>query len=162
MFEREITLNQFLLEYGERLAADMSDEEFVQQAPGGGHSPQWILGHLIVVADSAGMLLGVRPEAGRAMRQAFGPGQPETVQSGEQYGRANLLESVRPAYERLYEPLRAADAASLQAPHGVPLLAGTAVVTKGDLLAHMLTTHLGTHLGQLSMLRRLQGQAPLF
>jgi hypothetical protein len=44
MFNREITLNQFLVSYCDRLLAGVTDDEFTQPMQGGGHSPQWIVG----------------------------------------------------------------------------------------------------------------------
>lgn len=162
MFDQEITLNRFMLDYCDRLMVDLGEDEFLSQAAGGGHSPQWILAHLTVVADYAGLMIGMKPAAPKAMREAFGPGSAESPREDVDFSRSALAAGLRPAYERLYESLDSADVDSLSGPHGVDLLAGTAIVTKADLVAHILTTHIATHVGQLSALRRSLGRAPLF
>lgn len=161
MFEREITLNRFMLDYYDRLVEDISDEEFTRAMPGGGHSPQWIIGHLITVADSAGLFLGLPRILGRDMRKAFGPGQSEKVVQGEEFSRSAMTASVRPTYDRFCDAAREADETEMQKPHNTGILAGSLIETRGEIVAHVLTTHLGLHLGQLSAWRRIQGRTPI-
>jgi hypothetical protein len=162
MFEREITLNKFLLTYCDRLLADVTDEEFTQPMPGGGHSPQWIIGHLTIVADYAATMLKVPPAANKVMRQAFGPGRAEAIAEGDAFTLSALKSGLRPAYERLYPVAVDADTVQLDQPHGVDLLAGSGIDTRADLVAHILTTHFAVHLGQLSAWCRAHGRTPLF
>ncbi len=54
------------------------------------------------------------------------------------------------------------DTVPLRETHSVPLLAKTPLKTRGDLAAHILSTHFAFHLGQLSTLRRMLGRPPLF
>ena len=82
MFERETTLNLFMLDYFDRLIEGISDEDFTTPMPGGGHSPQWIVAHLLVVGDSAGLFVGLRRQLPKPMRKAFGPGSDEQVHEG--------------------------------------------------------------------------------
>lgn len=162
MFDRDITLNQFLLTYCDRLLVGVTDEEFTHPMPGGGHSPQWIIGHLTIAADYAAAMLKAPPAADKAMRQAFGPGQDEVAAEGDAFSRSTLAAALRPAYERLYPVAADADAAQLDQPHGVDLLAGSGIETRADLVAHILTTHFAVHLGQLSAWCRAHGRTPLF
>lgn len=162
MFEREIALNQFMLGYCDQLVEGLTDEQFVAGLAGGGHSPQWILGHLTMVTDYAGMMLGIRAAVSKELRAAFAPGVTEAVMEGDAFSREALSGGLRPAYERLYETARNADEDALATAHGIDLFAGTSLVTKADFVAHVFTTHFATHAGQLSAWRRAQGQLPLF
>ena len=108
MFELEIKLNQFMLGYGDRLLADITDSEFRMPTSDGGHSPQWIVGHLLMAADYAALMVGLRPHVSKAVRQPFLPGQPEVIQQGEEFSKDALCDLLRPTYERLYEPTQSA------------------------------------------------------
>ena len=55
-----------------------------------------------------------------------------------------------------------ADAEALAAPNEIELLEGSPLVTRGDLLSHLLTTHFSFHVAQLSAWRRAAGHAHLF
>ncbi|QDV48039.1 hypothetical protein [Gimesia fumaroli] len=76
--------------------------------------------------------------------------------------RETLIEANFSAYEMLRTLAADADTATMAEPHPVELLNGTAIETNGQLLAHMLTSHVGFHLAQLSSCRRERGIAALF
>ncbi len=81
MFERELTLYEFQLNYLRLLAADLEDGQ-MQAAPfEGANPPVWILGHLAVATDYAAGLLGQRPVLPREWHKQFGPGsQPSALE----------------------------------------------------------------------------------
>ncbi len=54
-----------------------------------------------------------------------------------------------------------ASAEVLDKPHEVELLKTTNLKTNGDVLAHLMCTHLAFHVAQLSACRRHAGQGPV-
>jgi uncharacterized damage-inducible protein DinB len=66
------------------------------------------------------------------------------------------------AHPKLCQAAQQGSAESLAEPHGLELLSGTAIQTRGQILAHLLTTHLSFHVAQLSGWRRAAGHGPLF
>jgi hypothetical protein len=73
---------------------------------------------------------------------------------------AELWDALKTGYRALGDALRTAPPEKLQAAHTIPFLT-TLLPTVGDVVAHLLTTHLALHTGQLSMWRRLKGLPPL-
>ena len=51
MFEHDATLNEFLRGGLRAVAADIPDERLGERAPGGGHPPAWVLGHLAICGE---------------------------------------------------------------------------------------------------------------
>ena len=51
MFEREITLCKFLRNGLDEVVADIPDERIYERAPGNGHPPIWVLGHLAICGE---------------------------------------------------------------------------------------------------------------
>ena len=161
MFENEITLNQFLLEQLATIMADLPEDCLFTRGSGHGHPPVWILGHLGIVGEMGQTFLGgsvSHPE----WVPLFGPGSSNEVQPDASLTREALIAANTSAYETLRTLAANADAAAMAQPHPVELLHGTAIETNGQLLAHILTSHIGFHLAQLSSCRRERGIAALF
>jgi hypothetical protein len=157
-----LTLNQFLLEYFESLVNDLPEHGLEVQGGGNGHSALWLLGHIAISVDFGHQVLGQDNVCPARWFVAFGPGSSDEIKNPEKYDAQEMIQVIRTGYPKLQELAVAADEALLAEPHPVEMLQGTALKTKGDLLGHLLTTHLSLHLGQLSFWRRLQGQKPLF
>lgn len=161
MFENEITLNQFLLEQLATIVADLPEDCLFTRGSGHGHPPVWILGHLAIVGEMGQTFLGgsvSHPE----WVPLFGPGSSDEVQPDASLMREALIAANMSAYETLRTLAANADAAAMAQPHPIELLHGTAIETNGQLLAHILTSHVGFHLAQLSSCRRERGIAALF
>lgn len=157
-----ITLNKFLLEYFESLVEDLSERGLEAQGGGNGHSALWLLGHMAISVDFGNQVLGQETVCPARWFVAFGPGSSDEIKYPQKYDAQEMIAVIRTGYPKLQELALAADEALLAEPHPIEMLQGTALKTKGDLLGHLLTTHLSLHLGQLSFWRRLQGQKPLF
>lgn len=161
MFENEIALNQFQLNLLETITADLPEECLFTPGKGHGHPPVWILGHLAIVGEMGQTFLGgavSHPE----WVPLFGPGSSDAVQPDASLTREALIAANTSAYETLRTLAANADAAAMAQPHPIELLHGTAIETNGQLLAHILTSHVGFHLAQLSSCRREHGQVALF
>ena len=162
MFAQEITLNNFLLDYFEALIKDLPETGLEQQAAGNGHSALWLLGHIAISADFGRMMLGQEIKSPKRWMITFGPGSSDEIKHPEKNDPQELIAAIRSGYPEVQEAAAKANPESMQEPHGVEILTGSKIVTRQDCLAHILTTHLSMHLGQLSFWRRLQGEKPLF
>lgn len=157
-----LTLNRFLLEYFELLIFQMPMDKLAERPAGVGHSALWLLGHMAISVDFAHQALGQENICPARWFVAFGPGSSDDIKNPEKYDATEMIEVIRYGYAKLHDFTLAADESLLSEPHPVEILQGTALKTKGDLLGHLLTTHLSMHLGQLSFWRRLQGEKPPF
>ena len=161
MFETETTLNSFLISGLQKVMADIPEDRINERAPGNGHPPLWVLGHLALVAEMGEKMLGGSIQH-MSWIPVFGPGSPDDVPEPEKYSRSEMIDLIVTAYPRLCTTAQNADQSILSQPHGVELLADTEIVTVGDLIAHILTSHVAFHLAQLSTWRRAAGHGPLF
>lgn len=162
MFEMEITLNEFNRAYLESLLTSLSDEQLDEQPAPGLHSARWILAHLAVVVDYGFKQLEMPFECPRAWHAAYGPGTEPGTAARVQPSREELMSVINNGYSLLCDSVKNASESHLNAAHEVELLKHTVLKTKGQLTAHILSSHFATHLGQLSTLRRLMGFGPLF
>lgn len=161
MFEREITLNQFLLKSMDDVVADIPADRIYDRSPGNGHPPVWVLGHLAICGE-----LGEKFSGGDICHPQwlpqFGPGSPDDVEDNGHYSKAEIVSAIHETYARFESLAKNLKPESLDVPHGVELLEGSAIQTAGDLIAHLLSSHFGFHLAQLSAWRRAEGFKALF
>ena len=161
MFQRETLLNQFALNYIDMLAADVNNENLHTRPVDSGHSPLWVLGHLAICAELGIRMLGGEIEH-REWLPLFAPGTKDEFESSDGHSVETLMAAIRTSYPKLCELANNADAELLDQPHNVELLQQTVLKTVGDVIAHLISTHVTFHIAQLSAWRRAQGQAPLF
>lgn len=161
MIETETTLCRFLLSGLEAVVADVPEDRLFERAPGNGHPPVWVLGHLAICAELGHQLLGGSIEHVRWL-PLFGPGSSDDVPAHPDHRRDEFLTAIREGYPKLCDLALSADAERLSQPHGVELLSGSAISTVQELVAHLLTSHFAFHLAQLSGWRRAAGHGPLF
>ncbi len=162
MFTHEILLNRFNRGYLDRLLQNLPDDEMDFQPHPGLHSPRWILAHLAIVADYGAKMLDLPIHCPKTWHAAYGPSSQAGTHARLSPDRAELLAAIDIGYSRLCDVLPTASGENFSQAHGVELLTGTPIVTRIDLVCHILTTHFATHLGQLSSICRLQGRPPLF
>ena len=161
MFERETALNRFLINYLQTIVADIPSESAHQRAWQTGHPPLWILGHLAVCVDLCELAYG-RDLAHPEWMEVFGPGSSDAIAEPEKYSKEDLVAYIVDGYASACDTAAAANPDDMNQPHGIGLLENTEIKTRGDFLAHLLTTHLSFHLAQLSSCRRAMGKSPLF
>ena len=163
MFDSHRVLYRMLLNYGERLTADLTDDHLAQVPAGNLTPPVWLLGHVAIVGPYALGLLGREDLADyvpQSWAENFGPGTTP-LRYAEGFTPPSLGElraTIRTGHERVEGALDAADfeALNLHEPNPIDFLVAS-FPTKRDLLAHLLTTHDAIHLGQLSAWRRAAG-----
>ena len=162
MFERELRLYAYARDYLHRLADDIPDQQLAEQVGGAGHTPLWILGHLTIVNDAGLGLLGRRPRCPNDWHRHFGTGSPPHGLGIEpRPSKAELLSAFDETADALAAAVPQAGADWEGAEQPLDFLKPL-IRTNGDLLGHLLTTHLATHCGQLSAWRRQMGFPHLF
>jgi hypothetical protein len=161
MFDHEIRISRQMTNVLKALVKDLDDAQFTRPVAGAVNPPAYILSHLAVTADFGLVKLGQPMLCPPAWHKAFGPGcKPDPACAYP--SKAELIAAI----DRGYDSLRSAAAATtpevIMQPHGVPFFSGTPIESVGDVVALLLTSHLGLHIGQLSLMRRQHGFAPLF
>ncbi|MBK8915297.1 MAG: DinB family protein [Phycisphaerales bacterium] len=163
MLDHARTACRFMLAYADKLTADLTDEDWNRQVAPNANPPSWIMGHLAISADYGFRLLGHKPHCPREWHDAFGPdfarkGPPVPLA----VSRAEVLQRFNDGYTQLMAAAAEADPAVIAKPNGVPFFQPTPIQTIGEALVHLMTSHLGTHLGQLSYWRRIAGRPVMF
>ena len=153
MFQREVALYEFLLNYGRNLTEDLSPEQYYEQPSQGLNHPAWVLGHLSFVAQFGVSLCGGETWLDESWNDNFGVGSTPQNTPEPYPSVAELLEGYEDGHARLTQAVQQADPTLLQKETEIETL--RAVFPTQDLLvAHILTSHEATHLGQLSAWRR--------
>ena len=161
MYEQETKLNQFMMTSFDQLMADIPMDRINERPAGNGHPPLWVLGHLAICAELGHLMLGT-PIKTTEWMPVFGPGSSDQVENPESYDAADLIVKIKEGYAGLCQAAATADPEALAAPNEVDLLQGSPLVSRGDLVSHLLTTHFAFHIAQLSAWRRADGHAHLF
>jgi hypothetical protein len=160
MFEHERTLYDFVLHYITQLSADLDDARLTEQPAPGMNHPAWILGHLALCTDYGAMMLGDEMRCPEAWHKLFGPGSTPTTDRSAYPSKAELLDALIVGHKRVSEASKKADPVRMATPHDVQIAyLKKWIPTKGDLLAHLMTTHAAGHIGQLSAWRRINGMS---
>jgi uncharacterized damage-inducible protein DinB len=162
MFERELRLNGLMNGYLARLVEDHDDAELRTPIATGGNPPAWILAHLAVANDYALRMLGEPRIAPAEWHKRFGPGLSPKDDPNPLPSKAELLEKLGKGRQTLSAAALKADPERMGERQTIEFFKDTPVQTIGDVVAHLLTTHLAIHLGQLSAWRRTHGRPPLF
>lgn len=161
MFSYEIGLNKFNRGYLDSLLKDLADDELDTQPHAELHSARWILVHLAISSDYAFKMIELPSLCSKAWHKAYGPASQPGTDGTVKPTRAELLAAINDGYTKLCHALPTVSVEHLSVPHGLALLEGTLLKTRGDLVCHILTTHFAMHLGQLSVNRRMLGRPPL-
>ncbi len=160
MFDSHRVLYRFLLDYYERLTADLTDDHLVERPAGNLTPPVWLLGHVAAAAPFTLGLLGREADVDflrDGWMENFGPGTTplEYTDGFAPPTLAELQSLIRTGHERVEAALDTVDfhAVGLDEPNPVEFLRAP-FPTKRAFLAHLLTTHDAIHAGQLSAWRR--------
>ena len=161
MFESDIAANSFMAGLCIKIAASLDDATLYDPAPGHGHPPVWILGHLVVSGEMGVAALGGTMNHKRWL-PIFGPKSSDNVGRQPEFSIANLAQTLTETYEQFRTLARQADPDTMRQPHGVQLFSGSAIQTREHAITHLLTSHFAFHVSQLSSCRRSAGHAFLF
>ncbi len=144
------------VDYARRLVSDVPEEKMAEQpAPGMNHAA-WVLGHLAYVFDSMTAVWGQQPTMSKEWKHLFNvPSQPQPER--EKYpSKDELWDAYEKNYQRIVELVKAASPDDFDREFPNPKLRPL-LPTVGVAMVHILTSHQGQHLGQLSAWRRAQG-----
>lgn len=159
MYDRELTQYAHALAYAERLLADLSDDQMLEQPTAGMNHPTWLVGHLTAVTDHGLEMLGLPPAVPKEWHALFDTGTVPSPERDLYPPKAQLLAGYRAAHERLAAAVRErARPDLLDRVNPFDSLKAT-LPTLADLLAYLLTVHEAVHLGQISNWRRQLGMA---
>ncbi len=161
MFERELTLYKFMLNYLRLIAADIDEKDMGAVAFDGANPPVWILGHLAVGTDFAARQLGLEAVCPRSWHAQFSPGSQPSALKPPLPTKIELLAAIENGHRRVSEAAPKASSEAMNKPHNIELLKPTNLATVGDVLAHLMTTHVSFHIAQLSACRRKAGKGPI-
>src|SRR3954462_4159465 len=156
MFDRERTLFGFCRAYLGKLADDLADDQLALQPVPGLNPAAWLLGHLAIANDYTLRMLGRPGVCPRAWHVDFGPGSTPLQYRGAAPTKREMLDTFEAGYQQVVPAAKAADPAAMAAANPLDFLRGP-IPTVGDLVAHLLSTHCATHLGQFSAWRRAAG-----
>jgi hypothetical protein len=162
MFAQETTLFRFMHGYLERLMADLDEGELATPVAGAVNPPAYVLAHLAISNDFALQLLGQPTVCPAAWHEAFGPGKIPSATGVALPKKQELLDTIKLGHERVCEAAKSASAEAMSQPQKFSFFANTPIKTVGDCVALLMTTHFSTHIGQLSLMRRILGRPPLF
>ncbi|MFO0011582.1 MAG: DinB family protein [Planctomycetota bacterium] len=161
MLENECVLNRFMVDYMQMLVADIDESEMDGQPCAGFNPPRWTLGHLAVYTDYALRTTGARFQCPKDWHRSFARGSESGNAPAEKPSKEELVGKIVSGFEMVRARCQQVEHAQLDAPHSVPFLLASPLKTVGHVLSHLMTTHLASHLGQLSAWRRLQGRSPV-
>jgi hypothetical protein len=161
MFETDITINRHQMRLFDKTVADLAEESLFAPSPGHGHPAAWVMGHLAIVGELGQSMLGGNVTH-REWLRLFGPGSSDAVAPAPGLTKQTLVDAVTAAYDGLQKAAAGADPEAMRAPHAVKVLEGTPIETLGQCISHLLTSHFGFHLSQLSSCRRAAGFGKLF
>jgi hypothetical protein len=144
------------LGFAKRLVGDLSEDQMCAQPHGVVNHPAWSLGHLAVVADHVGKLLGLSSDLPAGWEDTFKTGGIPAGDRSLFPGKDELLRVIAQQHARISQGLSDADPAALARPH--PNEKSRAhFPTVGDLVIFLMTAHEMDHLGQIAAWRRAMG-----
>ena len=161
MLSSAIQVNLFLVNFCRMLLADITDERMAEQPVAGVNHPAWILGHLAWAADGTVEKLGGAKALSGQWAALFGAGSQPSASRALYPSKDELLRTLEQSYRDLRQKSATADPEQLSRPTTNPR-AKEALPTLQEMVAFLLTGHVGIHLGQLSSWRRMIGLPPLF
>lgn len=158
MFEQELRLFAMQNGYLKMLVADLEDADLVKQPVAKMNTGHWILGHLAVCNDYTLAALGCDKVCPAAWWPAFDYGSQPGVTDNIGTTKSQLMDYIGRGHELIRVAIaKGVDAKKMAHPNEFESLR-KALPTVGDFVAHLLTTHIAGHLGQLSAWRKTIGK----
>jgi hypothetical protein len=161
VFERELTLYKFNLNYLRMLTADFGESNLGVAPFAGANPPVWILGHLAVATDFAAKMLGLDAVCPKKWHVMFAPGSKPSELKPPLPTKTELLAAIESGHRRVSDAAPKASSDAMDKPHSIELLKTTVLTTVGDVVAHLMCTHESMHIAQLSACRRKAGKGPI-
>jgi hypothetical protein len=161
MLETASHVNVFLVQYCWTLVMDVADMRLAEQPVALVNHPDWILGHLALTAEIALEKLGGAKVLAAEWSTLFGAGSKPSTSRSDYPPKDELLQALEQSCQRLRQQATSAAPELLARPTTNPR-AKEALPTLKEMVAFVLTGHMGVHVGQLTTWRRLIGLPPMF
>lgn len=162
MFAQEATLLRFMFGYLRNLLADWDESVWTTPVAGAANPPAHVVGHLAMSLDLALNLLGRPSLCPTEWHTNFGPEADPTQVSIAYPTKGQYIEAMSRCVEAIDEAAQMPDLNAMEAPQSFKFFVNTPIKTVGDCVALLMTTHFSLHIGQLSLMRRINGKPPLF
>ena len=149
--------------YAQALITDIPDELFASQPIPGPtiNHPAWVLGHMSTGNDYACVLLGKNTTVCPPTWEALFGNNSEPKSDRSLYpSKQVLFDKFAQSSQHVIQALQSTPPSALTVPLTGPL--SSFFPTVGDFVLYDVTSHAGTHLGQISTWRRLKGMPRLF
>ena len=156
MLRHLIFTYQFNLDRARTLVRDLSDEQMTRQPHGVVNHPAWLLGHLAASSNQVAKMLGLDSTFPAAWAGAFSIGGTPSGDAADFPAKEELLAELAAQHERVAGALASADPALFDRAHP-NAGARKRFPTIGDYTVFMISTHEGSHLGQIAAWRRAMG-----
>ncbi len=156
MLESERQVFSALMNYACLQCAQIPEDRWSEQPAPGVNTPEWTIGHLAVCNDYTLGLLGVPSLSNDNWHAKFGPTSDPALVGSRGPTKIELLAALESGYEAIVNSLHLASSDLLNKPHTILQLREN-YKTQGDLICVLMTGHVGLHLGQLAVWRKLAG-----
>ena len=157
MLQHLLFTYRFNLDRARTLVGDLSDEQMVRQPNGVVNHPAWILGHLALTSDHLAKLLDCESTFPAAWTEAFKPGGIPSGDAAAFPSKAEILDELAAQHERVATALTNADPAIFARDSTRASVTRQRFPTIGDYAVFLISSHEGSHLGQIAAWRRAMG-----
>ena len=160
MLQHLVFTYRFNLDRARTLIRDLSDAQMVRQPHGVVNHPAWTLGHLAQSSDQLAAALGLASTFPAPWKEAFRTGGVPSGDAAAFPAKDALVAEFAAQHERVARAIEvaapAALAATLAREHPNECTR-TRFPTIGDYAFFLITSHEGSHLGQIAAWRRAMG-----
>ena len=156
MLRHLIFTYRFSLDRARTLVRDLSDEQMTRQPHGVVNHPAWLLGHLAATSNQLAKMLGLDSTFPAAWVEIFKSGGVPSGDAADFPSKEELLAELASQHERVAEAFATSDPALFDRAHpneGVR----QRFPTIGDYAVFLISSHEGSHLGQITAWRRAMG-----
>ena len=147
---------RFNLDRARTLIRDLSDAQMVRQPHGVVNHPAWTLGHLAQSSDQLAAALGLASTFPAPWKEAFRTGGVPSSDAAAFPAKDALVAELAAQHERVARAIEVAAPAALAREHPNECTR-TRFPTIGDYAFFLITSHEGSHLGQIAAWRRAMG-----
>ncbi len=156
MFEREITLNKFMIAYVLRMIRDIPEAQWYHTTPHHINSPGWCIGHLATECDHALMHIGKERVCPGTWDIYFLQGTQPEESNDKLPKKSTITDALQLSYKRFRQGIQKLTVEEISQPSPSQFLAKF-LPTYGEWISHMLTTHIAMHAGSIGTWRRVAG-----
>lgn len=160
MFEREITLNKFMIAYVLRMVQDIPEKQWYMTTSHCINSPGWCIGHITTECDHALMRIGKERVCPGTWDLYFLQGTHPEEDNGKLPKKSALIDAFQLGHKRFRQGVQKLTTEEVSQPSPTKFLKPF-LPKYSDWLTHMLTTHIAMHAGNIATWRRVAGLAPI-